>query len=115
MPKTKRPAPKKTARAKPALRKTARTRPVSRKTVGAKPALRQAARPKPSPTARYSVEYREYLERYQFMTDGRPRLSAAEFDKLDDELLDLLALDNLDDDQVIRKQELEYLLLDSES
>ena len=39
-----------------------------------------------------------------------------EFEKFDDELLDLLDLieDDLTDDQTIRIEELEYLLIDSE-
>ena len=65
----------------------------------------------------YSAEYREYLQRYALAGAGRPRLSSKEFDELDDELLDLLALESevgLDDEQIIRLQELEYLLLDAE-
>ncbi len=66
--------------------------------------------------AQWSPEYEEYLERYELMGEGRPRLSPKEFDKLDDELLDLLELSdgNLTDDQVVRIQELEFLLIDSE-
>jgi hypothetical protein len=65
----------------------------------------------------YSAEYREYLQRYALAGADRPRLSSKEFDELDDELLDLLALESdlgLDDEQIIRLQELEYLLLDAE-
>ncbi len=65
-----------------------------------------------------SPEYLDYLERYQEFGEGRKRLSAAEFDKLDDELLELLDLSaqgqQLSDDQIIRIEELEYLLIDSE-
>ncbi len=66
--------------------------------------------------AEFSPEYEEYLERYELMGEGRPRLSSAEFDKLDDELLDLLDIepDTLSDDQVVRIRELEFLLIDSE-
>lgn len=65
----------------------------------------------------YSAEYLDYLERYKMSGGDRPLLSPKEFDRLDDELLDLLALDleiGLDDEQVVRLQELEYLLLESE-
>ncbi len=65
----------------------------------------------------YSAEYLDYLERYKIAGGDRPLLSPREFDRLDDELLDLLALDlevGLDDEQVVRLQELEYLLLESE-
>jgi hypothetical protein len=67
-------------------------------------------------TKSYSPEYAEYLERYEMFGEGRPRLSQAEFDRCDDELLDLLEETErgLDDDQVIRLQELEFLLLDTE-
>jgi hypothetical protein len=66
---------------------------------------------------RYTDEYVEYLERYELYGAGRRRLSPAEFDRLDDEMLDLLALEaehGLNDEQIVRLQELEYLLLDSE-
>jgi hypothetical protein len=61
-------------------------------------------------------EYREYLERYAEFGGGRPRLSADEFDRLDDELLELLDLSGhqLSDEQIVRIQELEFLLIDSE-
>lgn len=65
----------------------------------------------------YSAEYLDYLERYKIAGGDRPLLSPKEFDRLDDELLDLLALDlevGLDDEQIVRLQELEYLLLESE-
>ncbi len=44
-------------------------------------------------------------------------MKSSEFDELDDELLDLLAIElerGLTDEQTIRLKELEYLLLDSE-
>lgn len=79
-----------------------------------------APRPLP-PRARednYSDEYVEYLERYELFGEGRPRLSPPEFDRLDDEMLDLLALELeqgvLTDEQIVRLQELEYLLLDEQ-
>ncbi|MGB8645014.1 MAG: hypothetical protein WCF84_07235 [Anaerolineae bacterium] len=74
--------------------------------------------PRTVPKPKGSPEYLEYLERYAKLGEGRPRLSAEEFDKLDDELLELLdataGKPNLSDDQIIRIQELEYLLIDSE-
>ena len=73
---------------------------------------------KPPQEPAYSEEYHEYLQRYALAGAGRPRLSFKEFDELDDELWDLLDLQTevgLDDEQIIRLQELEYLLLDSES
>ncbi len=67
----------------------------------------------------YTAEYAEYLERYELYGEGRPHPSPSEFETYDDELLDLLALETeqgvLNDDQIVRLQELEYLLLDSES
>ncbi len=77
----------------------------------------RAPRPKKETTRKLkSPEYEEYLERHELLGEGRPRLSPAEFDKLDDELLDLLDLDPdaLNDDQLVRIQELEYLLIDSD-
>ncbi len=74
------------------------------------------AKKEPRAKAQWSPEYEDYLERYELMGEGRPRLAPKEFDKLDDELLDLLELSNgdLTDDQVVRIQELEFLLIDSE-
>ncbi|MBI5648956.1 MAG: hypothetical protein HZC40_00665 [Chloroflexi bacterium] len=111
------------AKAKPTAKKSAR--PVGAKS---KPAAKKSARkpvaPKRAVVAKsapqkeaFTAEYREYLERYDLDGAGRPRLTPAEFDRLDEELLDLLALEaerGLNDEQVIRLQELEYLLLDSE-
>ena len=63
----------------------------------------------------YSEEYASYLERYTLFGKDRPRLSPEEFDRLDDELLDLLALDaegqELTEDQEERYLELMYLLV----
>lgn len=104
------PKAKKTAKAKS---KPAKAAPPKKKNV--KP---RAARPAPPPREpAYSAEYRDYLQRYELAGADRPRLSPKEFDRLDDELLDLLALETeigLDDEQIIRLQELEYLLLDSD-
>jgi hypothetical protein len=77
------------------------------------------ARPAPAASEEYTQEYREYLERHALTGHGRPRLRPAEFEKLDNELIDLLTIQSdigaLSDDQVVRLQELEYLLLESES
>lgn len=73
----------------------------------------RAARAAPA----YSAEYRDYLQRYKMAGDERHFLDPKEFDRLDDEYLDLLAAElefGLDDEQVIRLRELEYLLLESE-
>ncbi|MDH4136952.1 MAG: hypothetical protein OEW09_09610 [Anaerolineae bacterium] len=63
----------------------------------------------------YSEEYASYLERYELFSEGQPKLSLEEFDRLDDELLDLLALDaegqELTEDQEERYLELMYLLV----
>jgi hypothetical protein len=63
----------------------------------------------------YSEEYESYLERYELSGEDRPKLSPEEFDHLDDELLDLLALDadgeELTEDQEERYLELMYLLV----
>jgi hypothetical protein len=63
----------------------------------------------------YSEEYASYLERYRLFSEGQPKLSPEEFDRLDDELLDLLALDvegeELTEDQEERYLELMYLLV----
>lgn len=95
-------------KAKPTSKKKTTTSKTAKRVVAAKP---KAKKPK------YSEEYAEYLERYALMGQGRPRLSPSEFDRYDDELLDLLAQEmehGLDDEQIIRVKELEYLLLDSE-
>lgn len=68
------------------------------------------------PPGKVSPEYREYEKRYAELGEDRPKLSTEEFEELDDELLELLALDadQMTDEQVVRLQELEYLLIDSE-
>ncbi len=102
MPKTKTSTKKKTTAAKTTPRKKTTTTALKSK------AIKKDA---------YSEEYAEYLERYEIYGEGRPRLSQADFDRYDDELLDLLALEaehGLNDDQIVRLQELEFLLLDSE-
>jgi hypothetical protein len=107
MPKVKKPAKKKNAHPKTAARK-----PASAK----KPVARSAA-PARAPKPAYTEEYADYLQRYAMYGTGRPHLSPADFDRLDDEMLDLLGIQaeiGLNDDQIVRLQELEFLLLDSE-
>ncbi|MEW5719461.1 MAG: hypothetical protein AB1817_12585 [Chloroflexota bacterium] len=104
----------------PKSKATLKRKPQSSKSAAAKKKIVKRPTPaktKPIPEPVYSDEYREYLQRYAATGGDRPRLSSKEFDRLDDELLDLLALEaevGLDDEQIIRLQELEYLLLDSE-
>ncbi len=71
---------------------------------------------KPKPAANLSPEYRDYLKRHAEMGEDRPKLTPAEFEEYEDELLDLLALNDksMTDDQIVRIQELEYLLIDAE-
>jgi len=91
----------------------------TRKPVAKPPAARKPApakKPAP-PKEKYTDEYRDYLERYQLTGEDRPRLTPGEFERLDEELLELLELQaegRLDDEQIIRIQEIEYLLLDDE-
>jgi len=63
----------------------------------------------------YSEEYASYLERYELFGEDRPKLSPEEFERLDDELLDLLVLDadgqELTEDQEERYLELMFLLV----
>jgi hypothetical protein len=102
------PKAKPSARKKPTKKKTSARRPVRAKKTRA--SIR-------APKESYSSEYADYLERYTLYGAGRPRLDPAEFDRLDDEMLDLLGLESeqgLNDEQIVRLQELEYLLLDSE-
>jgi len=82
-----------------------------------KPSARPAAR-RPLLSASDDEAYGEYLERYEMYGEDRPRLTPAEFNRFDDELLDLLAEAeeaHLTDEQTIRLHELEYLLLDEQS
>ncbi|GIL15603.1 MAG: hypothetical protein BroJett039_07760 [Chloroflexota bacterium] len=77
-------------------------------------ATKKPAKSKNQPAV--SIEYREYEKRYAELGNERPKLSPEEFEQYDDELLELLALnDNLmTDEQIVRIQELEYLLIDTE-
>jgi hypothetical protein len=63
-----------------------------------------------------SPEYREYEKRHAELGQDRPKLTPEEFEEYDDELLELLALDDrmMTDDQIVRIQELEFLLIDAE-
>ncbi len=63
-----------------------------------------------------SPEYREYIKRYAELGNDRPKLTPEEFEQYDDELLELLALDDdeMTDEQIVRVQELEFLLIDTE-
>ncbi len=93
--------------------------PKSTRSGAAGPSKRKDTKPRvQKEQAQGTPEYLDYLERYQEFGEGRPRLSPEEFDQLDDELLELLDLSaggtELSDDQVIRIQELEFLLIDSE-
>jgi hypothetical protein len=98
-----------------ATRKTAKSKPpkktVTKKTIG-------APTKKTTSKQNYTEEYAEYLERYELYGEGRPRLSPSEFERLDEEILDLLSMETeqgvLNDEQIVRLQELEFLLLDSE-
>ncbi|MBI3741244.1 MAG: hypothetical protein HY257_05755 [Chloroflexi bacterium] len=79
-----------------------------------KTALRVVAPPaKPA-----TEEYRDYLDRYRLSGKGRPRLNPTEFEKMDNELIDILTIQTevgaLADEQIVRLQELEYLLLESD-
>lgn len=102
---------------KPAKKKQTKTGTTPRKKTTAKKHVARAPVPARVPKQQYSEEYTDYLERYALYGAGRPRLSPADFDRLDDEMLDLLGLESeigLNDEQIVRMQELEYLLLDSE-
>jgi hypothetical protein len=78
---------------------------------------RKTSNPKSkSRRATTSPEYREYEKRFNELGEDRPKLSPEDFEQFDDELLELLALDDnlMTDDQIVRIQELEYLLIDAE-
>ncbi len=107
MPKVKKPTKKKNVHTKTAGRKPASA---------GKPAARAVA-PARGPKPAYTEEYADYLQRYAMYGMGRPHLSPADFDRLDDEMLDLLGIQaemGLNDEQIVRLQELEFLLLDAE-
>lgn len=112
---TVRPAKKKKAAAKTATKRATQTARPKKAIVEHKVS---ASHPTAAPKENYTEEYSEYLERYELYGEGRPRLTPSEFERLDEELIDLLALEAdqgvLNDDQIVRLQELEFLLLDSE-
>ena len=68
------------------------------------------------PKSGASPEYREYERRHAELGQDRPKLTPEEFEQYDDELLELLAIDDhaMTDDQIVRLQELEFLLIDAE-
>ncbi|MCC7163166.1 MAG: hypothetical protein IT331_11785 [Anaerolineae bacterium] len=74
------------------------------------------AKPKSKTESTQTPEYRDYLKRHAELGEERPQLSPKEFELAEDELLDLLALDDdrMSDDDIVRIQELEYLLIDAE-
>ncbi|HEX7586746.1 MAG TPA: hypothetical protein VF478_00370 [Anaerolineae bacterium] len=93
------------------------TKTPTRKTSAGKKTRVRAPAAVRTPKPTYSEEYAAYLERHALIGAGHPRLSSDEFDRLDDEMLDLLDQEfkaGLNDEQIIRLQELEFLLLDSE-
>jgi hypothetical protein len=100
----------------PKSRTSSKKKQAPRKSAPRSQARLKTHRPRKSDSIERTEEYSDYLERYELYGEGRPRLSAPEFDRYDEELLDLLALQgehgHLSDDEVIRLQELEYLLLD---
>ncbi len=103
----------------PKSKSSSKKRSASRKSVRrSKPKVNPRQQSKPG-SIEHTEEYSDYLERYELYGEGRPRLSPSEFERYDEELLDLLALQgeqgSLSDDEVIRLQELEYLLLDEMS
>ncbi len=117
--------PQRKATVRPAKKKKPATKPATRtatKAMRPKKAMAQRKASVPAPAAapkeNYTEEYSDYLERYELYGEGRPRLTPSEFERLDEELIDLLALEAdqgvLNDDQIVRMQELEFLLLDSE-
>lgn len=102
--------------------RTRKTKTAKAKTLQKNPRAKKISTARPLPARElednYSDEYVEYLERHELFGEGRQRLSPSEFDRLDDEMLDLLALEieqgALTDEQIVRLQELEYLLLDEQ-
>ena len=90
--------PKKTNPKKPTAPKTPDTKPAPAKPTGKTP------------------EYRAYEKRHTDLGEERPKLTQQEFEAYEDELLDLLAINDreMTDDQIVRIQELEYLIIDAE-
>ncbi len=77
-------------------------------------ATRKSSQAKTKPAT--SIEYRAYEKRHRELGADRPKLTPTEFEQYDDELLELLALNDEDmtDEEIVRIQELEYLLIDTE-
>lgn len=77
---------------------------------------RKTPKPKTKSVTSKSPEYRAYEKRHTELGEERPKLTPEEFERYEDELLDLLALNDreMSDDQIVRIQELEYLLIDAE-
>jgi hypothetical protein len=97
-------------------RKTRSSKSAARK----KPVIKPQAliRAKPTKPALEQNEYQQYLQRFARSGAGRRRLGPKEFDDLDDKLLDLYAqeaITRLDLEQSVLRQELEYLLILSET
>lgn len=92
----------------------------TRKSSTTKPKKTAASEPKKPPAAKSastkSPEYRAYEKRHADLGEERPKLTQAEFEEYEDELLDLLAINDreMTDDQIVRIQELEYLIIDAE-
>lgn len=84
------------------------------------PEAKTAPATKSAPTAKSasgkSPEYRAYEKRHANLGEERPKLTQAEFEQYEDELLDLLAINDreMSDDQIVRIQEIEYLIIDAE-
>ncbi len=112
---TVRPAKKKKPATKAAMKTATKTARPKKAVIERKDSV---PHPAAAPKENYTEEYSDYLERYELYGEGRPRLTPSEFERLDEELIDLLALEAdqgvLNDDQIVRLQELEFLLLDSE-
>ncbi len=77
---------------------------------------RKTSQPKKTKPSTVAPEYRAYEKRYAELGEDRPKLTPEEFEEYDDELLELLALADkkMTDDQIVRIQELEFLLIDAE-
>jgi hypothetical protein len=80
------------------------------------PTQKRSPKSQTKSTPNLSPEYREYLKRHTELGEERPKLTQEEFERYEDELLDLLALDDkrMTDDEIVRIQELEFLMIDAE-
>lgn len=112
--------PKSKPAARAAKKTIKRTRPATsaaraRKTTAPR-AVKTAPVKKPAALKEdFTDEYREYLERYEMSGEGRPKLGPAEFDRMDEEMWELIDIEtaqgNLNDEQTVRYRELEFMLL----